>query len=79
MSGEALLPAKLLFPISVKIEDGSIDTFDDVTELETGLEMYDSHLADGCEVRDALGRLVDLLIDNRLELKRFEIIDPGDR
>ncbi len=67
--------SKPLFPISVKFEDGSIEVFDDVESLETGLEMYDTDLAQDCEVRDALGRVVDLLIDQRLELKRFELAE----
>jgi hypothetical protein len=64
-----------MFPISVKFEDGTIETYDDVEDLETNLEVFDSELATDCEVRDYLGRHTRLQIGENLVLKELSLID----
>jgi hypothetical protein len=44
------------FTISVRFEKGEVQSYDDVSALETDLEMFDSESSPDCEVRDALGR-----------------------
>jgi len=68
---------KPLFPISVKFEDGSIDTFESVESLETDLEVFDSEKAPGCEVTDALGRPVRLRVNDHLILEELALVDPS--
>ena len=63
------------FPISVKFEDGTIDTFNNVAELETDLEVFDSDSASDCEVRDASGRRVRLKVGNNLVLEELSLLD----
>jgi hypothetical protein len=48
------------FPLTVKFEDGSTETYSDRQTLEQNLEDYDSGIDTACEVRDALGRRVFL-------------------
>ena len=63
-----------LFPIRVLFEDGSIDTFDSVSDLETNLEVFNSDLSPNCAVTDALGRKVRLRIDNSLVLQELALL-----
>lgn len=60
------MKAEVVFPISVKFENGEIETYDDVEDLETNLEVFDSELATDCEVKDRLGRHVRLKISDVL-------------
>jgi len=55
------------FPISVRFENGEIESYDDLDELIYNLEDFDSEVNIDCEARDALGRRV------RLELKLLEL------
>jgi hypothetical protein len=65
----------VVFPISVKFEDGTIETYDDVDGLETDLEVFDSDFCTDCEVRDYLGRRVRLKVGENLVLEKLSLID----
>jgi hypothetical protein len=65
----------VMFPISVKFEDGTIETYDDVEALETDLEVFDSESSASCEVRDGLGRPVRLRIGKNLVLEELSLVD----
>ena len=65
---------KVMFPISVKFEDGTIETYDNLAALETDLEVFDSGLATDCEVRDFLGRPVRLRIAANLMLEELSLV-----
>jgi hypothetical protein len=67
--------AEVVFPISVKFEDGTIETYNDVEELETDLEVFDSELATECEVRDYQGRRVRLRVGENLVLEELSLVD----
>lgn len=60
------------FPISVRFEDGEIETYDDLEELIHNLEHFDSDVDKDCEARDAAGRRVRLKL-YLLELKEFSL------
>ncbi len=63
------------FPVSVKFEDGTIATYNDVDGLETDLEVFDSDLCSDCEVRDSLGRRLRLKVGKNLVLEKLSLID----
>jgi hypothetical protein len=63
------------FPILVKYEDGTIDTFNNIGQLETDLEVFDSASATDCEVRDACGRRVRLKVGDNLILEELSLLD----
>jgi hypothetical protein len=65
----------VVFPISVKFEDGTIETYDDVDGLETDLEVFDSDVCTDCEVRDFLGRRVRIKVGENLVLEKLSRID----
>jgi len=65
----------VVFPISVRFEDGTIETYDDVDGLETDLEVFDSDLCAHCEVRDYLGRRIRLKVGANLVLEKLSLID----
>ncbi len=71
------MSAKPVFPISVKFEDGTIETYNDVEELETNLEVFDSEVASACEVKDYHGRPVRLRVSENLVLKELSLVDEG--
>ncbi len=62
------------FPISIKFEDGSIESFLSVESLETDLEVFDSERCPDCEVKDAQGRPVRLRVNDHLVLEEFSLI-----
>jgi hypothetical protein len=64
---------EVVYPITVRFEDGSIERYDDVEMLETDLEDFDSDVDTGCEARDKLGRVVRLKVD-MLELKELSLL-----
>lgn len=72
--GEFFMDKQVVFPISVKFEDGTMQAYKDVEDLETDLEVFDSDLATGCEVRDALGRPVRLKVGENLVLERLSLV-----
>jgi hypothetical protein len=57
------------------LKNGEVQSYDDVSALETELEMFDSESSPDCEVRDALGRPVRLRINRRLELEELSLKD----
>ena len=67
------------FPIFIKFEDGSIESFPSVESLETDLEVFDSETCPECEVKDALGRPVRLRVNDHLVLEELSLIDQGQR
>ena len=66
---------EVVFPISVKFEDGTIETYDSVESLETELEVFDSALSDDVDVRDNLGRRVYLRIGPNLVLEKLFLLE----
>jgi hypothetical protein len=60
------------FPISVRFENGEIESYDDLDELIHNLEDFDSDLDTDCEARDAFGRRVRLKL-KLLELKELSL------
>ena len=60
------------FPISVRFENGEIETYDDVEELTHQLEHFDSDRDTDCEARDALGRRGRLKLE-LLDLKELSL------
>ena len=63
-----------VFPIRVRFEDGSVESFEDVTALETDLEVFDSDLSPQCEVTDALGRHIRLRVGHNLVLEELSLL-----
>jgi hypothetical protein len=60
------------FPISVRFENGEIESYNDLEELIHNLEDFDSDMATDCEARDATGRRVRLKLQ-LLELKELSL------
>ena len=60
------------FPISVRFENGEIESYNDIEELIHNLEDFDSDLDQDCEARDAVGRRVRLKL-KLLELKELSL------
>lgn len=60
------------FPISVRFENGEIESYHDLEELIHNLEDFDSEVATDCEVRDAIGRRVRLKL-SLLELQELSL------
>ncbi|HKU74652.1 MAG TPA: hypothetical protein VJR02_12075 [Pyrinomonadaceae bacterium] len=60
------------FPISVRFENGEIESYDDLEDLIHNLEDFDSDLQEDCEARDALGRRVRLKL-KLLDLKELSL------
>ena len=58
--------------LSVRFEDGEVEQFEGVEDLEQNLEDFDSDLDVTCEVRDKLGRPVCLKV-KMLELKELSL------
>lgn len=48
------------FPISVQFENGEVESYSTIEELETNLEDFDSDVDQGCLVHDKCGRPVRL-------------------
>lgn len=71
------MSANPVFPISVKFEDGTIETYNDVEELETDLEVFDSELATDCEVKDYHGRPVRLRVGENLVLEELSLVNES--
>jgi hypothetical protein len=55
------------FPVSVTFENGEVERYENVEELELNLEDFDSDVDVECRVVDSLGRPV------RLKLKLLEV------
>ena len=63
----------VVFPISIRFENGDVEPYESVEDLELNLEDFDSDKDTTCEVRDKLGRLVRLKI-TLLQLKELSLI-----
>jgi hypothetical protein len=50
--------ADVVFPISIRFEDGEVEEFQNREDLELNLEYFDSDKAADCAVTDSLGRRV---------------------
>jgi len=64
----------VVFPITVFFENGEVETYEDVEDLELNLEDFDSDLSTACSVRDNLGRKVRLKL-HLLELQTLELAE----
>jgi hypothetical protein len=58
------------FPITVTFEDRSVEKYDSITDIACNLEEYSSVKDLDCEVVDALGRTVILVVE-QLDVKVF--------
>lgn len=63
---------EVVFPISVSFEDGEVEEYESVEDLETGLEDFDSDRDLQCAVHDKLGRRVRLKV-SLLKLKELSL------
>lgn len=59
----------VVFPVSVRFEDGEVVTYESAADLELNLEEFDSDADAGCRAWDALGRPV------RLKLKLLRLVE----
>ena len=50
------------FPVTVTFEDGSIERYESIRDLECNLEEFDSSKDTCCQVNDANGRRVILVL-----------------
>ena len=53
---------EVVFPISVRFEDGEVEQYASVDDLVMELEDFDSDVDTGCETWDAQGRPVRLVL-----------------
>jgi hypothetical protein len=51
---------EVVFPLRIRFEDGEVEEYESVEDLEMNLEEFDSDLDVECQVHDALGRPVRL-------------------
>lgn len=63
----------VVFPLTIRFEDGSTELYSDERDLATNLEDFNSEVDVQCDVRDALGRQVFL----RLKLLNIEELRLG--
>lgn len=68
------MDADVVFPISIRFEDGEVEEFQNREDLELDLEYFDSEKATDCEVTDKLGRRV-LLKVHALEIKELSVVE----
>jgi hypothetical protein len=64
--------ADVVFPISIRFEDGEVEYFQSRKDLEMDLEYFDSEKARDCEVKDKLGKRVRLYV-YALEIKELSL------
>lgn len=64
----------VVFPISVRFDDGEVQEFDNREELEMTLEYFDSEEERGSIVTDKLGRRVRLKV-YELDIKELSLAD----
>ena len=62
-----MIKTDVIFPVSVTFEDGEVEQYDSIEDLEQNLEDFDSDVDVECHVKDSLGRPV------RLRLKLLEV------
>jgi len=63
----------VVFPLSITFEDGSVEQYDSVEDLELNLEDFDSDIDLNCHIEDNLGRPVHLKL-KLLEVQWLSII-----
>jgi hypothetical protein len=68
-----MLNTEVLFPVSVTFEDGSVEQYESIEDLELNLEDFDSGSNIECRVEDNLGRLVHLRL-KLLEVQELRLI-----
>jgi hypothetical protein len=61
------------FPLTVTFEDGSVEEYDSIENLEQDLEDFDSDLDVECSITDKLGRPIRLKL-KMLEVKELSLI-----
>ena len=66
----------VVFPLFVRFEDGSIEQYEDVIDLELNLEDFDSDIDVACRVYDNLGRPVHLKL-KLLEVKELFLLEDS--
>ncbi len=68
------MDADVVFPISIRFEDGEVEEFQNREDLELDLEYFDSEKATDCEVTDKFGRRVRLKV-HALEIKELSVVE----
>ncbi len=68
-----MLKTDVIFPITVTFEDGEVELYESVEDLEQNLEDFDSDIDVGCLVTDNLGRPVHLKL-KLLEVSELSLI-----
>ena len=68
------MDADVVFPISIRFQDGEVEEFQNREDLELNLEYFDSEKATDCAVTDKLGRRVRLKV-HALEIKEFSVAE----
>jgi len=66
------MDADIVFPISIRFDDGVVEQFQSREDLELDLEYFDSEKAPDCEVTDKLGRRVRLKV-HALDIKELRL------
>ena len=67
------MDSDVTFPISVTFEDGEVERYESVEDLELNLEDFDSDVDVECRVVDGLGRPVRLKLE-LLEVKELSLV-----
>ena len=62
-----MISADVIFPVTVTFEDGEVEHYESIEDLEQNLEDFDSDVDVECRVTDSLQRPV------RLKLKSLEV------
>ncbi len=70
-----MIDEKVLFPIKVEFDDGEIEFFQTVCELECDLEVFDSDIYTDCKVSDAKGNSIRLKVSEYLVLETLEFLN----
>ena len=67
------MDSDVTFPISVTFENGEVERYESVEDLELNLEDFDSDVDVECRIVDSLGRPVRLKL-KLLEVKELSLI-----
>lgn len=68
------MDADVVFPISIRFENGEVEEFQNREDLELDLEYFDSEKARDCEITDKLGRRIRLKV-HALEIKELSVAE----
>lgn len=66
-----MIDKNVKFPIKVIFDEGEVEYYQDIKDIELNLEDFDSDLSPGCAVEDATGRRLDLDV-SMLDLKHLK-------